>query len=329
MRRRQTKFEQVTGNADVSLVQLLLPFANCSALVLLLQVPHQPMKRSASTAAIPFFSWSSQSIPSGLDEPDFQLADVIAGSYDSYIREFAEGARDWGHPFFLRFDWEMNGNWFPWSEGVNGNQSGEYVAAWRHVHDIFTAVGATNVTWVWCPNVDPDNELHDLASSTRATNTSTGPASTATTGAPPARRPAGAASTPLQRHLHRITTDRAHQADDDRRDLLRGKRRLEGATGSATRSPPSCPRTSPRSRHSSGSTGASTRKANTGGRGRSNPPPAPRPPSRPRSAPPTTHPAAATATSPCVSKSRRSRRAYRSRTAVAPPAGCCTALGAG
>ena len=84
---------------------------------------------------------------------------MIAGSYDSYIREFAEDARDWGHPFFLRFNWEMNGNWFPWMEGVNGNQPGESVAAWRHVHDIFTAVGATNVTWVWCPNVDPGNKL--------------------------------------------------------------------------------------------------------------------------------------------------------------------------
>ena len=39
----------------------------------------------------------------------------------------------------------MNGFWFPWSEGVNGNKPGEFVAAWRHVHDIFTAVGATNV----------------------------------------------------------------------------------------------------------------------------------------------------------------------------------------
>jgi hypothetical protein len=25
---------------------------------------------------------------------------------------------------------------------------------WRHVHDIFTSVGATNATWVWCPNID-------------------------------------------------------------------------------------------------------------------------------------------------------------------------------
>ena len=64
----------------------------------------------------------------------------------------------------MRFDWEMNGSWFPWSEGVNGNQPGEFVAAWRHVHDIFAAVGADNVTWVWCPNVDPDNLFLDLAS---------------------------------------------------------------------------------------------------------------------------------------------------------------------
>jgi beta-mannanase len=48
----------------------------------------------------------------------------------------------------------MNGNWFPWSEQVNGNKSGEYVRAWRHVHDIFTNKGATNVTWVWSPNIE-------------------------------------------------------------------------------------------------------------------------------------------------------------------------------
>ena len=88
---------------------------------------------------------------------------MIEGRYDAYIREFAEAAKAWGHPFFLRFNWEMNGNWFAWSEGVNGNQPGEYVAAWRHVHDIFTSVGATNATWVWCPNVDPGKEFDDLA----------------------------------------------------------------------------------------------------------------------------------------------------------------------
>ena len=112
--------------------------------------------------AIPFFSWSSQSIPSSTNEPDYQLSDVIEGRYDSYIRKFAEEAKAWGHPFYLRFDWEMNGNWFPWGEGTNGNNPGEYVAAWRHVHNIFSEVGATNATWTWCPNVDPNNEFTDV-----------------------------------------------------------------------------------------------------------------------------------------------------------------------
>jgi beta-mannanase len=58
----------------------------------------------------------------------------------------------------------MNGRWFPWSEGVNGNKSGEFVTAWRHVHDIFTRVGATNDSWVWCPNIDPDNIFLNLQS---------------------------------------------------------------------------------------------------------------------------------------------------------------------
>ena len=86
---------------------------------------------------------------------------MIEGHHDAYIRKFAEAAKAWGKPFFLRFNWEMNGDWFAWAEGVNGNKAGEYVAAWRHVHDIFTQVGATNATWVWCPNVDPESQLPD------------------------------------------------------------------------------------------------------------------------------------------------------------------------
>jgi hypothetical protein len=159
-----SKFEGLAGKG-VSLVNFFGPFANCASKCSFYKFPTEPMESIRQHGSIPVYSWSSQSIPSSLNEPDFQLSDVIAGNFDSYIREFAEDARDWGHPFFLRFDWEMNGNWFPWSEGVNGNQSGEFVAAWRHVHDIFTSVGASNVTWVWCPNVDPGNKLpNSLAS---------------------------------------------------------------------------------------------------------------------------------------------------------------------
>jgi beta-mannanase len=117
------------------------------------------MENVRTYGAIPVYSWSSASSSSEGEDPAFKLSTIVAGAYDSYIREFAEAARDWGHPFFLRFDWEMNGNWFPWGEGIGGNRPGRFVAAWRHVHDIFTAVGATNATWVWCPYADTKHKF--------------------------------------------------------------------------------------------------------------------------------------------------------------------------
>jgi beta-mannanase len=109
--------------------------------------------------SIPMLNWSSHQLGTGANQPNFQLRDITAGTYDTYIRRWATAAKNWGHPFFLYFNPEMNGWWYPWSEGkladgtiVNGNSSGDYVKAWRHVHDIFTSVGANNVSWVWGPN---------------------------------------------------------------------------------------------------------------------------------------------------------------------------------
>jgi Glycosyl hydrolase family 26/Bacterial Ig domain len=138
----------------VSMLNFFQPFANCNPTCSFYGFPKTPLESIRQRGAIPVLSWSSQSIPSSKVEPDFQLSDVISGRYDAYITDFATKAKAWGHPFFLRFNWEMNGKWFPWHEGVNGNQPGEFVAAWRHVHDIFTSVGATNVNWVWCPNLE-------------------------------------------------------------------------------------------------------------------------------------------------------------------------------
>ena len=104
--------------------------------------------------SIPLLDWGSWDASGGPIQPDFQLNQIYDGQYDGYIQQWANDAKAWGHPFFLRFDWEMNGTWqFPWSEQLNLNQPGDYIKAWRHVHDIFTAAGAKNVTWVWCPNI--------------------------------------------------------------------------------------------------------------------------------------------------------------------------------
>jgi beta-mannanase len=58
----------------------------------------------------------------------------------------------------------MNGTWFTWGKGVNGNTPRRFVAAWRHVHDVFVAAGATNANWVWCPYVEEGRERPSLRS---------------------------------------------------------------------------------------------------------------------------------------------------------------------
>jgi Glycosyl hydrolase family 26 len=160
-----TKFEQLTGKG-LSLVEFSTPFYDCgSSPCTPLRFPTAEMESVRDYGAIPFLSWGSDSTPVPVipNEPDFQLSDLIAGRYDAYIREFAEAARNWGHGFFLRFNWEMNGDWFPWGQNVNGAQPGEVVAAWQHVHDIFASVGATNATWVWCPYADPAHKFGNLS----------------------------------------------------------------------------------------------------------------------------------------------------------------------
>jgi mannan endo-1,4-beta-mannosidase len=161
------QFEAMVGKG-LSVVEFSTPFADCAkSPCTLLDFPAAGMEAIRQYGAIPLLSWGSESIPWNTydpSQPDFELSDVIAGNYDEYIRGFAESARSWGHPFFLRFNWEMNGDWFPWGERVPGNAPGEYVAAWRHVHDIFTSVGATNATWVWCPYADPFGRFGNLRS---------------------------------------------------------------------------------------------------------------------------------------------------------------------
>jgi mannan endo-1,4-beta-mannosidase len=103
--------------------------------------------------SIPLIDWGSWDLCCSNEQPDYQLSAIAGGAHDAYITRWAQAAKAWGKPFFLRFDHEMNGWWYPWTEQTNDNQPGEYVRAWQHVHDIFVEQGATNATWVWCPNI--------------------------------------------------------------------------------------------------------------------------------------------------------------------------------
>jgi cellulose synthase/poly-beta-1,6-N-acetylglucosamine synthase-like glycosyltransferase len=103
--------------------------------------------------SIPEITWEPWDSTKGLraPQPRYALGNIVAGRFDAYIRSWARSLAAFGRPVRLRFAQEMNGDWYPWGAHVNGNTPAEFVRAWRHVHDIFTAAGATNVQWVWSP----------------------------------------------------------------------------------------------------------------------------------------------------------------------------------
>lgn len=108
----------------------------------------------ADRGATPIITWAPRDPDRGRNQREYSLQKIINGRYDPYIRQWARGAAAWGDPLYLRFAHEMNSSFFPWGVGVNGNSGADYVAAWRHIHDIFVQEGATNVRWVWSPLAD-------------------------------------------------------------------------------------------------------------------------------------------------------------------------------
>ena len=88
------------------------------------------------------------------------LNDIISGSCDTYIRGFARELKALPLRFLLRFAHEMNLRESAWWPGHTGQDATAFVAAWRHVHDVFSEENVTNVEWVWAPNYE-SNPLDD------------------------------------------------------------------------------------------------------------------------------------------------------------------------
>jgi hypothetical protein len=106
-----------------------------------------PLELTTARGAIPMISMGSVGATLG------ELQE--GGAKEAALAKWSKEAAEYKQPFFFRWDWEMNlvsAENFPWVAEARHNPAA-FVHAWENFHRIADREGATNITWVWCPNV--------------------------------------------------------------------------------------------------------------------------------------------------------------------------------
>lgn len=101
----------------------------------------QGVRNAWASGALPFIAWEPYKTP---------LKDIAAGKYDDYVKRYAAAVRNTNIPVAISFAHEFNGTWYDW--GTKTTTAAEFVAAYTHLHDVFTSLGVGQVIWVWSPN---------------------------------------------------------------------------------------------------------------------------------------------------------------------------------
>jgi len=106
--------------------------------------PVSQLRAVVGDGSVPILDWGCG--------PD--VTQVAGGADDSLISAYAEALKSFQGPVFLRWCWEMN---LVGSHPQVGGPS-RFISAWDHIRAVFHSVGASNVSFVWCPavaGVDP------------------------------------------------------------------------------------------------------------------------------------------------------------------------------
>ena len=93
---------------------------------------------TSNQGRIPFISWKPTG-PAGT----LTWAQVARGDGDAELIARADAVRAWGRPLYLSFHHE------PEDDTATYGTAADFVAAFRHVVDVFRAEGATNAAWAW------------------------------------------------------------------------------------------------------------------------------------------------------------------------------------
>jgi hypothetical protein len=75
------------------------------------------------------------------------VAAITAGDCDMYLRDYATSVRNFGSAVVIGFGHDMNGPGRSWTH--SHVRPATFVAAWRHIVNLFRRQGADNVSWLW------------------------------------------------------------------------------------------------------------------------------------------------------------------------------------
>jgi mannan endo-1,4-beta-mannosidase len=91
---------------------------------------------------------TADAIPLIQIEPrDVSLAAIARGSYDSYLRAYADAVAGYQGTVIIGFGQEMNERLYTW--GYGKTSPAVFVQAWRRIVDVFRSRSADNVIWIW------------------------------------------------------------------------------------------------------------------------------------------------------------------------------------
>ncbi len=143
-------------------------------------VSNRQLNEIASYGAVPLLRmmpWGEPYWKPGY-QPEYALQRILDGYFDVFLSSWADEIKAFGKPVMVTFGCEMNGDWFPWSgifqggnqtvgfgdpERANGPE--RYVAAYRHIVELFREKRVENAAWLFQPNSSshPEEEWNSLS----------------------------------------------------------------------------------------------------------------------------------------------------------------------
>jgi hypothetical protein len=124
--------------------------------------PIEKVRSISALGSIPVITWEpwlndftegeNADLNAAQDPNKNGLKRIVAGKYDNYLRQWASAARNSGVTILLRLGHEMNDPYrYPW--GPQNNEPSDFIAAWKHVVELFRHEKANNIVWVWAPHL--------------------------------------------------------------------------------------------------------------------------------------------------------------------------------